>query len=89
MSLREMTAQVEQELRDVGSAVELVLDPRERAAPIPERTLLAGAALSVALGDQLDRAELPMLDLRFHVLTMPVRRRRAIGNDADLAAGSY
>jgi hypothetical protein len=81
--------QIEQELRDVGPPVELVLDPSERTAPVPERTFLAGTARCVTQGDDLDRAERLVLDLRLHIWKVPSRPTQPIGRDADRAAGSY
>ncbi len=85
----ELAAEVEEELRDLGPPVELGLDPRERAATIPESTVLAGAAIRVALGDEFDRAELAVLEPSLHGLTVPEPSPAPIGVRADPAAGTY
>jgi len=85
----ELAPEVDQELRDLLPPLELGFDAGQRAAAIPERALLAGTALGVALGNELDRAELPMLDAGFHTMTVARGYDRPIGAAADLAAGSY
>src|SRR3972149_1539753 len=62
----QLTPQVDQKSGDLRPATELALDPGERTAAIPERALFTWAALRVALGDELDRAELPVLVVRLH-----------------------
>lgn len=57
----ELAAQVEEDLCHLGAAVELRLDSREHAATVPERAAVAGTALGMPLGDELERAQLPVL----------------------------
>jgi len=64
---RDLAPEPEQQRCDLRPLIELVLDPREGAAALPECALLAGAALGVALGDELDRAQLPMHRTRLHL----------------------
>ena len=85
----ELTAEVDQELSDLRSAAELALDSRECASSIPERAFLSRTAFRVALGDELDRAELPMLGGRLHDPTMPSPVAPTIGVAADVSAGTY
>ena len=85
----ELPPQVEQDLRDVGPAVELGFDPHEHAAPVPERAVLARTPLGVPLCDQLDRAELPVLHAGLHGGTVTTRAFGPIGAGADRAAGRY
>jgi len=85
----ELATKVEQEPRDLGPPVELGLDSRKRAAAIPERTGFAEAALRVALGDQLDRAEMVVLAIRLHAARLAAALRGSIRAAADPAAESY
>lgn len=85
----ELATEVEQQVGHLGAAAELALDPSERAAALPERAVLARATLGVALGDQLDRAELMMLVLGLHAARLPRERRRFIGGSPHRAAGRY
>jgi alkylmercury lyase-like protein len=85
----ELSAEVDQELRDVRSALELVLDAGQGAAALPERARLAGAALGVSLRDELDRAELPVLSCRLHTGTMPPQLSVSIGPYPLSRAESY
>ena len=67
----QLAARIEEELCDLGAPAEFAFETRERAPAIPERALLAGTALCVALGDELDRAEWTVLLRRLHVQNMP------------------
>ena len=62
----ELAAQIEQHLGDLGPVGEVALHAREDATVLPEDTVVSGAALRVALGDHLDRAQRPVLVLRLH-----------------------
>ena len=85
----ELVAEVEEEPGDLGAPVELRLDPREDASALPERAFLSGAAIRVARGDQLDRAERPVRRFRLHGASVDADAGPAIGACADRAAGTY
>lgn len=85
----ELPAQVEQQLRDLRAAVELRLDPAEHATAIPERAALAGTAFGMTVGDQLDRAEGPVVVGWLHTVTVAAVPSEPIGAPADPATGSY
>lgn len=85
----QLAAQVEQDPCDLGTVVELVLDPGEGAALLPERAHVPGAALGVTLGDELDGAELPVLGLGLHGPTVPAASAETIVATTDPAAESY
>ena len=85
----ELPSQAEQDLRDLRPVVELVLDTRQRTAPIPECAGLSGAALGVTFGDELDCAELTVLGVRLHAPKLAASVPSQIGARADSAAGRY
>ena len=85
----ELASKTEEELRDLRTVVQLGLDACECAAVIPERTVRSGAAVGMALGDELDGAELPVLGLWLHGPTVPGACAAAIVATTDSAAGSY
>ncbi|MEP7224205.1 MAG: hypothetical protein ABI783_04515 [Actinomycetota bacterium] len=85
----ELTPQAKQDLRDLRPVVELAFDTGECASVIPECAGLAGAALGVAFGDELDRAELTMLGVRLHTPKLAASVPSQIGARTDSAAGRY
>ena len=66
----ELVAQVEQQLRHLRPRVELHLDAGKDAAAVPDGARLSGAAVGMALGDQLDGAERQVLLGGVHALTL-------------------
>ena len=85
----ELAPEVDEDPGDLGPVGEVGLDASEDAAVLPESALLAGAALGVSLGDQLDRAQGAVLAARLHGSTVAAVPASAIGGAADRAAGTY
>ena len=88
---REIVAEAQQEIRHLGSVVELRLDPSEDAATVPEHAVIARTTSSVTLGDQLDRAERAVLWLArgSDAVIVSLLGTQSIRQDADSGAESY
>lgn len=69
----QLTAKLEEKSSDLGSRVEFALDPRKRAATLPESALLARTPLGVTVGDELESAERPVLVGSVHEATVHER----------------
>ena len=82
----ELAPQLQEQCRNLGLTVEVGLDPAQHATVLPECALLAGAAIGVTLGNQLDRAERAVAFGR-HARILEPPGDAAIRQDAERCCG--